>query len=136
MKVALEPYSDAIKETLQNGLHAHNLSMVPGAAWKEIAVTVRDDKGEIHGGVIAYLFDDNCYIDTVWNDEAARGNGLGAKMVRMAENEASRLGARGVWLYTTNFQAKPFYEKLGYTQFAELQWPGSDLKRHFMRKAL
>ena len=33
-------------------------------------------------------------------------------------------------------QAKPFYEKLGYVQFAELQWPGSDLKRHFMRKAL
>jgi GNAT superfamily N-acetyltransferase len=136
VKVALEPYSDAIKETLQNGLHAYNLAMVPGAAWQEIAVTVRDDEGAIHGGVIAYLFDDNCYIDTVWNDENARGNGLGAKMVRIVEDEARRLGARGVWLYTTNFQAKPFYDKLGYTQFAELQWPGSDLKRHFMRKAL
>lgn len=136
MKAALEPYSDAIKDTLQNGLHAYNLSSVPGAVWKEIAVTVRDDNDAVHGGVIAYVFEDNCYIDTVWNDDAARGKGFGAEMVRMAEDEARRLGARGVWLYTTNFQAKPFYEKLGYRQFAELQWPGSALKRHFMRKAL
>jgi GNAT superfamily N-acetyltransferase len=136
VKVALEPYSEDIKETLQQGLHAYNLACVPDAAWKEIAVTVRDDEGAIHGGVIAYLFGDYRYIDTVWNDESARGNGFGAEMLRLAEEEARRLGARGVWLYTMNFQAKPFYEKLGYTQFAELQWPGSDLKRHFMRKAL
>jgi GNAT superfamily N-acetyltransferase len=136
VKVALEPYGEEIKETLQKGLHAYNLSRVPDAAWKEIAVTVRDDGGTIHGGVIAYLFGDNCYIDTAWNDESVRGSGLGAKMMRLAEDEARRLGARGVWLYTMNFQAKPFYEKLGYVQFAELQWPGSDLKRHFMRKAL
>jgi GNAT superfamily N-acetyltransferase len=136
VKVGLESYSEHIKEALQNGLHAYNLAKVPDAAWKEIAVTVRDDAGAIHGGVIAYLFGDTCYVDTVWNDEDARGNGLGAKMVHMAEDEARRLGARGVWLYTTSFQAKPFYEKLGYIQFAELQWPGSELKRHFMRKAL
>jgi predicted N-acetyltransferase YhbS len=75
-------------------------------------------------------------VDTVWNDEAARGQGLGAEMVRLTENEARKVGARGVWLYTTSFQAKPFYEKLGYVQFAELQWPGSNLKRHFMCKTL
>ena len=136
MKIALEPYSDAIKDALQNGLHAYNVSQVPDAPWNEIAVTLRDDEGAIQGGVIAYLFGDNCYIDTVWTGDAARGQGLGSKMVRMTEDEARRLGARGVWLYTASFQAKPFYEKLGYTQFGELQWPGSDLKRHFMKKAL
>ena len=52
----------------------------------------------------------------------------------MAETEAKRLGAREVWLYTMSFQAKPFYEKLGYQQFAELKW--LDGARHFMRKDL
>ena len=136
MKVALEPFSDAIKDALQNGLHDYNVSQIPDAPWHEIAVTIRDDEGAIQGGVIAYMFGDNCYIDTVWTSDAARGQSLGTQMVRMTEDEARRLGARGVWLYTASFQAKPFYEKLGYTQFGELQWPGSDLKRHFMKKAL
>ena len=35
-----------------------------------------------------------------------------------------------------SFQAKPFYEKLGYTQFAELAWLGGRHARHFMRKDL
>ncbi|HEY2034744.1 MAG TPA: GNAT family N-acetyltransferase [Rhizomicrobium sp.] len=136
MKVAVEAYSEAIKEALQNGLHAYNVSQVPDAPWHEIAVTIRDDGGAICGGAIAYLFGDNCYIDTVWTGDAARGRGFGRRIVCMVEDEARKLGARGVWLYTASFQAKPFYEKLGYTQFGELQWPGSDLKRHFMRKAL
>jgi hypothetical protein len=58
VKLAVEPYSDEIKNTLQNGLHAYNLSRAPAAVWKEIAVVVRDDLGTIHGGVIAYLFGD------------------------------------------------------------------------------
>ena len=134
MKVALEPFSDAIKDALQNGLHDYNVSQVPDAPWHEIAVTIRDDEGAIQGGVIAYMFGDNCYIDTVWTSDAARGQSLGTQMVRMTEDEARRLGARGVWLYTASFQAKPFYEKLGYQQFAELKW--LDGARHFMRKDL
>jgi hypothetical protein len=35
-----------------------------------------------------------------------------------------------------SFQAKPFYEKLGYRQFAELPWLGGKHRRHFMRKDL
>jgi GNAT superfamily N-acetyltransferase len=136
MKVAVEPYSEAIKEALQTGLHAYNVSRVPDAPWHEIAVTVRDDDSAMCGGAIAYMFGDNCYIDTVWTSDAARGKGLGTEIVSKVEDEARRLGALGVWLYTASFQAKPFYEKLGYTQFGELHWPGSDLKRHFMKKAL
>ena|ERR1700761_4506083 len=136
MRVVIDAYSDALKEALQEGLRAYNASQLPDAPRRRIAVAIRDDSNKIQGGVIAYLFGDGCFIDTVWTDDTVRGKGFGTKIVRLAEDEARRLGARGVWLYTTSFQAKPFYEKLGYVQFGELQWPGSDVKRHFMRKPL
>jgi len=57
-------------------------------------------------------------------------------MMNLVEDRARTLGAREAWLYTMSFQAKPFYEKLGYRQFAELPWMGGAHKRHFMRKDL
>ena len=35
-------------------------------------------------------------------------------MMKLAEEEAIRRGCVGVWLDTHSFQARPFYEKLGY----------------------
>ncbi len=61
---------------------------------------------------------------------------LQALMMLLAEAEAKRLGAREAWLYTMSFQARPFYETLGYAQFAELDWLDGRHKRHFMRKDL
>jgi hypothetical protein len=56
--------------------------------------------------------------------------------MRLVEDEARRLGATEAWLYTMSFQAKPFYEKIGYHQFAELPWLRGRHARHFMRKDL
>ncbi|MBI3677213.1 MAG: GNAT family N-acetyltransferase [Proteobacteria bacterium] len=136
MKLALEQPHEATTAALRNGLHEFNMAAMPGSSWNEIVVTLREDNGALRGGVIARVTGESCYIDTVWIDDAARGNGLGTKMVRMAEEEIRRAGARGAWLYTLSVQAKPFYEKLGYAEFAELKWPGSVVLRHFMRKDL
>jgi GNAT superfamily N-acetyltransferase len=75
-------------------------------------------------------------MEVVYTDDSVRGTGLGREMMLLAEAEAKRLGAREAWLYTMSFQAKPFYEKLGYSQFAELNWLDGQHKRHFMRKDL
>jgi GNAT superfamily N-acetyltransferase len=65
-----------------------------------------------------------------------RGTGLGREMMALVENRARELGAHEAWLYTMSFQARPFYEKLGYVQFAELPWLRGSHARHFMRKDL
>jgi GNAT superfamily N-acetyltransferase len=136
VKVAVEPSNAENAHELRDRLHAFNMASAPGASWDEFVVAVRDDSGALQGGVIAQLFAGNCYIDTVFLEEAARRGHLGTQMIRAAEDEARKRGARGAWLYTASFQAKPFYEKLGYIQFAELKWPGSDIARHFMKKIL
>jgi hypothetical protein len=41
-----------------------------------------------------------------------------------------------VWLDTYSWQARPFYEKLGYDVFGELPYRGGAHRRFFMRKTL
>jgi ribosomal protein S18 acetylase RimI-like enzyme len=136
MKLALEPADDALTRELHQNLQAFNQAAMPGVSSNGFVVSLRDGDGALKGGVIARVTCESCYMDTVWIDETVRGSGLGTKMLRMAEEEAGRLGARGAWLYTLSVQAKPFYEKLGYSEFAELTWPGGDVRRHFMKKEL
>ncbi len=135
MKLALETDENGeIMKTLLAGVKAFNNAAVQSLNSHKIVATVRDDAAQVVGGVIGGLAGDSMYLEVVWTTSSARGKGLGSKLMQMAETEAKRLGAREVWLYTMSFQAKPFYEKLGYHQFAELKW--LDGARHFMRKDL
>jgi len=137
VKLALE--TDAANEVfdaLMAGMKAFNAAAVPGLNAHKIVAAIRDDADKVVGGVIGRLAGDSVYMEIVYTDESVRGTGLGARMMALAEAEAKRLGAREAWLYTMSFQARPFYEKLGYTQFAELDWLDGTHKRHFMRKDL
>ena len=136
MKLAVEESTDALKKSLNDGLRDFNEAAMPDTATNAYVVTLRDDDGALQGGIIAQVHGESCYFATVWTADAVRGTGFGTKLMAAAEDEARRLGTHGVWLYTTSFQAKPFYEKLGYSEFAELKWRGSTVLRHFVRKDL
>ena len=59
-------------------------------------------------------------IDGLWVAEQLRGRGLGRRLLVAAEAAAIKRGCRGAWLGTFDFQSRGFYERLGYTVFAEL----------------
>jgi GNAT superfamily N-acetyltransferase len=127
---------DDVLQALMAGMKAFNGAAVPELNAHKIVAAIRDDAGRIVGGVIGRLAGDSVYMEVVWTDASVRGTGQGRAMMLLAEAEAKRLGAREAWLYTMSFQAKPFYEKLGYAQFGELDWLDGRHKRHFMRKDL
>ncbi len=137
MKLALETDDkDGVQQALMAGIKGFNNAAVPNLNSHKIVAAIRDDEGKVVGGVAGGLAGDSVYMEVVWNDDSVRGTGLGRELMLLAEAEAKRLGAREAWLYTMSFQAKPFYEKLGYVQFAELDWLDGQHKRHFMRKDL
>lgn len=137
MKAALEDDpDDAVLNGIVTGIKGFNNEAVPNLVSRKIVAAIRDDKGALHGGIVGRLAGDSVYMEVVWNDDEVRGTGMGRQTMRLVEDEARKHGAREAWLYTMSFQAKPFYEKLGYTQFAELPWLGGQHKRHFMRKDL
>jgi GNAT superfamily N-acetyltransferase len=81
-----------------------------------------DDTGELAGGIVADTWGGWLAIDLVWVREDQRGTGLGSELVRRVEVRArEERGCIGVRLDTWGFQAKPFYEKQGYTVFGVLE---------------
>ena len=76
------------------------------------------------------------FVELLFVPESLRGRGVGAELMLRAEAEAIARGCHGAWLDTFAFQARRFYERLGYSCFGELNdYPvGSAL--YFMKKAL
>jgi GNAT superfamily N-acetyltransferase len=137
MEVRLEDDADeAVLKALMEGMRAFNRASVPDLFSRKITIAIRDAAGAVRGGVIGRVAGDSMYVEIVWNDEAIRSQGLARRAMLLLEEEAKKSGARESWLYTMSFQAKPFYEKLGYRQFAELTWQNGQHRRHFMRKDL
>ena len=55
-------------------------------------------------------------IDILWVEEKYRRQGIGSSLVRTAERTARERGCHMMTLGTFDFQAKPLYEKHGYTE--------------------
>lgn len=54
----------------------------------------------------------------------------------MIESEAAKLGCKYAHLDTYSFEARPFYEKHGYTLFATLGNYPEGHSKHFLKKTL
>jgi GNAT superfamily N-acetyltransferase len=76
------------------------------------------------------------FIELLFVPELLRGRGIGSKLVKMAEKEAIIRNCPNAWLDTFEFQAREFYEKLGYQVFAELPNFPRNHKRFFLKKSL
>jgi GNAT superfamily N-acetyltransferase len=115
-----------------------NAEAVGGKAESEsFAFCVPDpDTGDVGGGLWARVHWGFLYIDLFFLPEPLRRGGLGSKLLRMAEDEGVRRGCHTAWLDTFNFQARPFYERLGYTVFGTLDGEPPAFPRFFMKKAL
>ena len=76
-----------------------------------------DERKDIHAVLTADILWDWIYIDELWISPDLRGEGLGRKLMRRAEEFAMSQGLQGIWLWTQSWQAEGFYTRLGYTQF-------------------
>ncbi len=109
----------------------------PGhAIWRPLAVVVRGDDGEIRGGLWGATGRSWLYVDLLGLPPDLRASGLGSRLLRMAEEEARERGCIGVHLDTFTFQARPFYEKQGYSLFGQVDNYPDGHTRFFMSKRL
>ncbi len=65
-----------------------------------------------------------------------RGQDVGTKVLKLAEDIARERGCIGLWLDTYWFQARSFYEKQGYEVFGELPDYPHGGPRYFLKKSL
>jgi GNAT superfamily N-acetyltransferase len=121
---------------VRTGLRAYNASQVGPGDYSEFAVYVRDGDGTILGGILAEAGRGWLHVSILWVDERLRGQGYGARLLSAAEEEGHRLGCHGVYLDTFSFQARPFYEHLGYEVYGTLDDYPAGHQRYFLRKSL
>jgi GNAT superfamily N-acetyltransferase len=86
--------------------------------FRPLAVLLSDSvTGEIVGGLNGATIFSYLHVDTLFVPPHLRLTGWGRKVVLAAEAEALRRGCHGAWLGTFTFQARGFYERLGYSAF-------------------
>jgi GNAT superfamily N-acetyltransferase len=92
--------------------------------------------GPVTGGLYGYQLFDWLFIQFVAVPRALQGQGVGRDLMARAESWARERGLAGLWLDTFAFQARPFYEKLGFTVFGTIENHPRGSRRFFMQKRL
>ena len=130
-----EPPAGAF-QLLWDGLRSFNQQTVGEAEARLLTVLLHDAAEVTIGGLWGRTLWGALYIDILFVPEELRRIGIGRRLVLRAEGEAVRRGCHCSWLDTYEFQAKPFYERLGYEVFGILEGPAPVYPRYFLRKRL
>ncbi len=127
-------------DSLDNKLVAFNRAHAPfqqSEDWISLSHVLNDDSGCVVAGINATLYCWNVmYVDIMFVDEAHRGKGYGTLLLQKAEGKAKHLGGYLSHLDTFDWQAKDFYERLGYSVFGVLADCPRGHTRFYMKKSL
>jgi len=120
----------------ERGLAEHGESRSEPRNARPLAILLRDDAGNVVGGLRGATVWGWLEIKWLWVAEPHRCAGWGKQLIAAAECEGIARGCRHAWLDTFDFQAPDFYAKLGYEVFGTLDDFPRGLTRYFMRKRL
>ncbi|MCH7370936.1 GNAT family N-acetyltransferase [Aeromonas sp. MR16] len=107
-------------DALRIGLSGYNQAIAGTHLREQIASFIKDERGEVLGGILADIKWGWLHVDWLWIDERIRKDGWGGRLLATMEEYAQSKGITRFHLETTSFQALLFYQKQGYTVFGEL----------------
>ncbi len=121
MEYEIKPLASAEEETIAEKVGAWADTMAPSEpATKEEQLIFRatDEEGRVIAGCVINIHAwGRAVLAQLWADERHRGQGLGSMLIRAAERAAREKGCYYMCLGTTDFHARPLYEKHGYRVF-------------------
>ena len=112
-EITTEP-SSADVDALVRGLNEHGAALGRPTEWARFHIRLADEAGAPIGGLAATTAFDWLHINLLFVPKELRGQGLGTRLVQMAEDYARSKGCVGAWLDTFEHQAPMFYTKIGY----------------------
>ena len=130
-----DQHSREEEEIVSEGLYAYNRSHVEDH-YTPLNLFIRDESGDIKGGLLGATYWGWCAINILWMPDDLRGKGYGTHLMQIAEEEAIRRGCFGAHLDTLSFQALPFYQKLGYSVFGQIDDLPMGHARYYLKKLL
>lgn len=140
MQILIDETGDkAISDAIISGLRAYNQSKIGPYQRIRFSLYIKDNDDktdEIIGGLTGVIFGDICAVEIAWVHENFRLKGLGTALFSKLEKYARENKCKFLQLDTTDFQARPFYEKLGFTVIATLPKGFMGWSQYIMRKEL
>lgn len=133
--ITIDDPSEADKLALVRALRAYNDTQVTPLDSRPVAILIKTD-GVTVGGLSGRTGYGWMFVDYLVLPETLRGNGLGTRLMQAAEEVARERGCIGVWLDTFSFQARGFYEKLGFTVFGTIDDYPIGHRRFYLSKRL
>lgn len=127
---------DADRDAILAPLVDHNEAMVGPTERRQVAIALRDGDGAIVGGMWGQTGFDWLFVQYLAVPPMLKGQGHGRALMIAAEDEARRLKCIGIWLDTFSFQARGFYEKLGYDVIGRIDDFPAGEARFFLRKRI
>jgi len=136
-RVSVEPHaSRADLETVIRGLRAFNTQYIGEPDLKPVQLFLRDETGTVVGGLLGHTLFRWMYIAKLWVDESHRGDGSGSRLMDAADALARERASIGMFVDTFEYQARPFYERHGFTVFGTLEGYPPGYRQYYLAKRL
>jgi ribosomal protein S18 acetylase RimI-like enzyme len=137
VRVEFEPtINEGTRHFIVNGVDNYNVAVTSLPDYFPVNFVLRDQRGGVLGGVLGQLWGGWLHVTYLWVTKKARGLGHGTRLMQNAEAYAHSRGAVGATLETHSFQARPFYERLGYEVFSTLDGYPLGHAKYFLKKTL
>lgn len=121
---------------LQEKVSEYNFSQIGQYEYKSLTIFMRDHHDKIIGGIDGMTGLGWLHIASFWVANNIRGSGYGKKLIAAMEMEAISRGCHGAYVFTYDFQALPFYQKVGYSIYGQLEDFPVNHTRYFLQKKL
>ncbi|MFA9378773.1 MAG: GNAT family N-acetyltransferase [Lachnotalea sp.] len=124
------------KDDIFKGLLEFNLARIENKNPKDLGIYLEDETGIKIAGLIGNTHGNWLKVEYLWVSKVLRGQHIGSKILKKAEEIAKERGCKYVFLDTFSFQAPEFYKKYGYQEVFTLEEYPVSGKRHYFTKIL
>ena len=135
----VQQWKQADSDFIRKKLIEYNMEQLPDklkTPYEDVSFILKDDVGEIIGGITANVFWNHMHIDFLWVDKSARGEGYGCELLKKMETLAVDKECRFIFLDTFSFQAPEFYKRNGYEVFGTIEDHPKGFNQYFLHKKL
>ncbi len=120
-------------ELVGQGISAVNVARMGENDRRPLAIMIQEN-GTLIGGLYGRTSWQRLTVELLFVPEKLRGQGMGARLLAEAEEEAKKRGCIGAWLETFSPDAHRFYLRQGFKTFGEIADYPPGNTRYFVAK--
>ena len=127
--------NEALRDLVGKGILAFNVDALGPAGSRPLLIEIRSRAdGALTGGLIGRTGFRRMTVELLFVPADLRGQGLGSRLLQMADAEAQARGCIGAWIETFSADARRVYERNGYRVFGKIaDYPPGNI-RYFLSK--